>query len=104
MPTYIVTSNGGDLLNNVEYNTGQGDTLTRVHKGTQPLKQSSDGAKTWQTKVPVTAERTAYVSATPQPGHTATCRIILGGKQIISQKGEPGTRVTCTKTAPPMQK
>ena len=103
MPTYTITTTGGETVSDVIYDSGQDQILKRTHAGTQKLNRRDDGTLSWQKKVPVTATRTAYVAATPESGFTATCRIVAGGKVLVTATGAPGARVTCEKATPAMR-
>ncbi|MGU3411301.1 hypothetical protein ACLBWP_14420 [Microbacterium sp. M1A1_1b] len=68
---------------------------------TKPGAGSSDGSASWTHETIVLAESPASVAATPASGRTATCRILLDGKRVISEEqGQPGQPVRCKVDTP----
>lgn len=75
----------------------------RLHKIGTEVTTAKDGVGSrWEREVVVLAEQHASVSATPEPGATARCRILLDGTREIAKQTSvaPGEPVTCSVHTP----
>lgn len=96
--TYELTVSGGGGLTDVVYaeapergKDSQDVTAGAVDAASQP----------WEVVAQVTATQPARVSATPDEGSTASCRVLLDGvEEIVARTGEPGERVMCEARTP----
>lgn len=71
--------------------------------GTVATSNLADDASkaVWSTTAMVTATQDSQITATPGPGATASCRILLDGtREIASETAARGEAVTCAAATP----
>ncbi|WP_459301102.1 hypothetical protein [Arthrobacter sp. TMN-49] len=109
--SYEVTVAGGELnsLGSVSYDEApsRGEDSSTVEKGTVATTNLIDapGKAQWSATALVTATKKSSVAATPGPGSTASCRILLDGtKEIATAAAPAGQPVTCASTTPAFEK
>jgi len=80
----------------------RGEEVTTQDVGTARTATAQDGGSSWEVESIVLAEGQASVTATPAPGATATCRILLDGTREIATatSASPGAPVECTVDTP----
>lgn len=80
----------------------RGNSPKVVTIGTAATTQRDGGGSRWEHKMVVIAKQQASVSATPESGATAQCRILLDGKREIAKQtsAAPGEPVTCSVRTP----
>lgn len=105
--SYEVTVVGEELnrLDAVSYleAPSRGEDSETVDAGTVATSNLADDASkaVWSTTAMVTATQDSQVTATPGPGTTASCRILLDGtREIASETAARGEAVTCTAATP----
>lgn len=103
--TYEVTVDqpAGATLSDVRVEGAErrGDT-PEVHRlGSRDTTAADGDGSRWGHESVVLAEQRAAVRATPGPGATATCRILLDGKrEIATETAAAGQSVTCSVDTP----
>lgn len=109
--TYKVELSGKDTsaLKQASYeeNDGRGgeSKIVQAESLTAKTDAAKPGVATWSQYANVTAEKKAGITATPAPGVTATCRILLDEKREIAvETGKPGEPVTCSVQTPAFEK
>ncbi|VXB96280.1 conserved hypothetical protein [Exiguobacterium sp. 8A] len=86
----------------VEGAEARGDE-SKLHKiGTEATTRTDGAGSAWVHEAVVLAKQRASVSATPAPGVTAECRILLDGKREIAKQTSdgPGEPVDCSVRTP----
>ena len=80
----------------------RGDEVTTQDVGPVRTATAQDGGSSWEAESIVLAQGQASVTATPAPGATATCRILLDGTREIATatSASPGAPVECTVDTP----
>lgn len=103
--TYKIELTGQDTssLESFEFlGKAESDSEPTVTKSTAKGAPSLEAAGgVWTTDTIVETTKEASVTAKPQAGTTATCRILLDGKdELLSVTGKPGESVTCSAKTP----
>jgi len=105
--TYEVTVTGptDDRLSSISYAAApaRGEDSADVSEAevrTDPAAGPGVPAS-WTTEVQITAQKRAGITATAQPGSTASCRILLdASRELARQTGSPGGTVSCSVDTP----
>lgn len=109
--SYEITVVGDELnrLDSVSYldAPSRGEDSAAVAAGTVATSNVADDPSkaVWSTTALVTATQESSVTATPGPGTSASCRILLDEtREIASETAPAGEAVTCTATTPEFPK
>ncbi|WP_420369240.1 hypothetical protein [Curtobacterium sp. L1-20] len=104
--TYEVTVDrpAGSPLSDVTVEGAErrGDAPEVQRLGTRDTRATHGQGSRWEHESVVLAGQRASVSATPAPGATATCRVLLDGDREIATRTspDPGAAVTCSVETP----
>lgn len=102
-----VDSSEPSTLTEVSYldQASRTEKRTTVPESSVQTTPRDTGDSAWETDSLVIVGDQTKLSATPAAGQRATCRILLDGeREIATNTGEPGEKVTCEATAPAFAK
>lgn len=102
-----VTGEGADRLTDVSYGDTDGpvafdgDTIETSLGDVTTTETTGGSARTWDVQAIIAPEQPAWVEATPGPGASAKCVILIDGKrEIQAVQGGQGETVTCKVDTP----
>jgi hypothetical protein len=80
---------------------GDAPEVSKLGSETTSTPHADAVGSVWEHKSIVLATDRAMVTATPEAGATASCRILLDGKEVIAEEhADAGAPVTCRVTTP----
>lgn len=103
--TYEISLSGAGTgqLSDITYleSEQRGEAGTQLTLPSGKATADGNGKQVWSVESIVTAQEDAAVSAVPDAGVAATCRILLDeSRQIATSTSAPGERVDCTASTP----